>query len=442
MPSENFLRAKLRPLLLGLGLGLSLSCGPAKVIAATRIPEGFGVSAHAIDQTDINRIADAGFRIVRLTMNWDQIETAPGTYDWSKYQQLAAAMQQRGLRPLFILAYGNPLYSPKVSVTHNGASETRTAAPATPDSLQAYVRWAAQAAIVFAPYHPIWEIWNEPESDRFWPPHSDVAQYSAAVSSACQAIRSVDPNAEVIGPGAAKPPTADDKDPPFLHAFLRSSAASCLDGVSVHPYLFRSNLPFTPTLWSRLREMVGEANAQGAQGQGLAVMNSETGLSIWHGVTPDQQAAYIVKMYLLNTASGVPLDIWYDWKDDGNNPNENEDNFGLIRSDGSPKLSLSRFQTMTHLLWGYRYVCNLNASGRGVTALAFTDDRSPGHVIVSVWSEIGALAGQWQLPPAANGATAFDPDGNATGLPPGGSVSVGQAPSFIALQADASAVCN
>ena len=38
-------------------------------------------------------------------------------------------------------------------------------------------------------------------------------------------------------------------------------------------------------------------------------------------------------MWLIERALGVDLNILYAWRDDGNNPAEREDNFGLVRHD-------------------------------------------------------------------------------------------------------------
>jgi polysaccharide biosynthesis protein PslG len=50
----------------------------------------------------------------------------------------------------------------------------------------------------------------------------------------------------------------------------------------------------------------------------------------------------------------VPLSIWYDWKNDGPDPNENEHNFGTVYQDLSPKPAYVAIQTLTRELSGYR----------------------------------------------------------------------------------------
>jgi hypothetical protein len=44
------------------------------------------------------------------------------------------------------------------------------------------------------------------------------------------------------------------------------------------------------------------------------------------------QAKYVVRMWLLNAAAGVPTSIAYDWRNDGSNSSDCESNFGSVRS--------------------------------------------------------------------------------------------------------------
>jgi polysaccharide biosynthesis protein PslG len=35
--------------------------------------------------------------------------------------------------------------------------------------------------------------------------------------------------------------------------------------------------------------------------------------------------------------NGIPLSIWYDWKNDGRDPDDGEQNFGTVTDDLQPK---------------------------------------------------------------------------------------------------------
>src|SRR5215510_4193174 len=120
------------------------------------IDQNFGVNIHFTDPQpgEVKMIADAGFRWVRMDFKWDLTEPGPGRYDFSPYERLLKALAPFGLRAMFILDYGNPIYG--------------EGAPRTEDARQAFARWAVAAARHFADRGVIWEVYNEPNNPAFW----------------------------------------------------------------------------------------------------------------------------------------------------------------------------------------------------------------------------------------------------------------------------------
>ncbi len=187
------------------------------------VPQGVGVNIHFVTgrQKDLDVIADAGFKWIRMDFAWESIEKSKGVYDWSAYDELTANLEKHGLSALYILDYSNPLYEEKVG--------DQIPAPRRPESVAAFAKWAAAAAAHYHGRHIIWEIWNEPNGG-FWKPAANVLQYSALAVSTAAAVRAADPHTTIIGPACAA------FDWPFLEAFLQSSVLENLDAVSVHPY--------------------------------------------------------------------------------------------------------------------------------------------------------------------------------------------------------------
>jgi hypothetical protein len=83
---------------------------------------------------------------------------------------------------------------------------------------------------------------------------------------------------------------------------------------------------------SRLRKLI-ERHVPAGKKQ-LPILSGEWGYAAHaKGVSRDTQAAYLVCMQLANLLDGVRVSIWYDWKDDGADPNEREHNFGTVTQD-------------------------------------------------------------------------------------------------------------
>jgi hypothetical protein len=315
------------------------------------LPQGVGVNIHFTrgHERDLDLIAAAGFKIVRMDFAWGGTERSKGVYDWSAYDELTANLERRGLRPLYILDYSNTLYEEEVVSRDpiTGKEQRDVASPRRPGSVAAFARWAVAAVQHFRGRHIIWEIWNEPNL-TFWKPKPNVKQYTALALATCQAVRAADPQATLVAPATSEVPLD------FLEAFFASGALAHLDAVTVHPYRPYNRPPETAGEdYRKLRQLI-ERHAPAGRKR-LPILSGEWGYaSHAKGVTPEVQAAYLVRQQLANLLYEVPVSVWYDWKNDGPDPNEREHNFGTVTLDLKPKPAYQALRTLTHELAGFR----------------------------------------------------------------------------------------
>src|ERR1043166_8277032 len=359
---------KIWPILVPLLLPIVTS---ASEIPDVVIPEGVGVNIHFVTghEKDLDLIAAAGFKFIRMDFAWTGIEKQKGKYDWSEYDELMANLDKRGIRALFILDYSNPLYEEPVTSPHpiTGATHRTTASPQHPESIAAFAKWAAAAAKHCHGRHIIWEIWNEPNG-HFWAPKPDAQQYSALALATAKAIREAEPQATIIGPASSGFPWE------YLETFLKSGALEYLDAVSVHPYRDRAKPPESAAAdYRKLRELVERWAPASKKGK-IPILSGEWGYSSHtKGVSLETQAAFAARQQLANLLEGVPLSIWYDWKNDGPDANENEHNFGTMLADLKPKPAYMAIQTLTRSLGGYRIARRLALASEQDYALYCTN---------------------------------------------------------------------
>ena len=314
------------------------------------LPQGVGVNIHFVTghEGDLDLIQAAGFKFIRMDFGWAGIETRKGEYHWTDYEQLVASLEKRGLRAVFILDYSNPLYEESVASRNplNQQPYTTVASPQHPESVAAYARWAAAAAIHFHGHHVIWEIWNEPNI-QFWTPKPDADQYTRLALAACRAIRQAEPQATIVGPASSGFPW------PFLETFLKSGVLEYLDAVSVHPYRAYQRSPETAAEdYQKLRQLIDRYAPESRKGR-IPILSGEWGYATHtKGLALDTQAAFAARQQLANVLFGVPLSIWYDWQNDGPDPDEREHNFGTVSSDLQPKPAYLALQTLTRNLSG------------------------------------------------------------------------------------------
>jgi beta-xylosidase len=322
------------------------------------LPAGVGVNIHFVtgQEKDLDLIAGAGFKFVRMDFHWEAIETSKGEYNWAGYDELLANLEKRGLRAILILDYSHHLYEDSVTSPHpiTGQAHKTTSSPQHPASIAAFARWAAASAKHFHGRHVLWEIWNEPNGN-FWSPKPDAQQYATLAVATCKAIREAEPQATIIGPASSGFPWE------FLETFLKSGVLEYLDAVSVHPYRNPKNPPETAASdYQKLRTLIARY-APPSRKDPIPILSGEWGYSTHkRGVSLETQGAFAARQQLVNLLNGVPLSIWYDWKNDGPDANENEHNFGTVLPDLQPKPAYVAIKTLTRELSGYRIARRLD----------------------------------------------------------------------------------
>jgi hypothetical protein len=348
-------------------------------LANPTLPDGAGVNIHftAGHERDLDMLVAAGFKWIRTDFYWPKIERQKGVYDWSEYDAFTADLEKHGLRAYYILDYSNPLYEEMVPSTNpvTRKPENDTGSPQHPQSVAAYARWAAAAAEHFHGRGVIWEIWNEPNIS-FWKPKPAAAQYAALALAAARAIRAADPHACIVAPASA----GFQWD--FLETVLKSGTLKYLDAVSVHPY--RPQPPETAAVdYQRLRGLIAR---YAPRGKTIPIICGEWGYpTSTNGVPLETQAAFIARQQLSNLLQGVPLSIWYDWKNDGEDPGNREHNFGTVASGLNPKPAYFALQAMTRALSGYRIANRPDTGDTNDFVLVFTN--SAGLTKLAAWTD-------------------------------------------------------
>jgi hypothetical protein len=347
------------------GLAAGPDSEPAAVVPPV-VPLGFGVNIHFTDPKpgEMERFAEAGYGFVRMDLAWVGVERERGRYDFSAFDRLVAHLKKAGARPIFILDYNNHLYD-------GGQS------PRTDEGRAAFARYAAAAARHYRGQGVIFEIWNEPNLDQFWKPRANVDDYAKLALMTARAVRQADPSAVLLAPGSSGFPWE------FLETVFRSGLLAEIDGVSVHPY--RGSNPETAHAdYERLRGLIARHAPPGRRN--LPIISSEWGYSTYEkGVSETVQARYIVRQWLSNLAAGVNLSIFYDWKDDGPDPKENEHRFGTVRQDLTPKPSFEAARALIAGLDGYAFRHRLAGSTDADWSLLFQKGDSAELAVVS-WS--------------------------------------------------------
>jgi hypothetical protein len=326
-----------------LSLLLIATFARAERLPDLAVPDALGVNIHFTDPKpgEMKMLADAGFKWVRMDFTWGGTERKAGEFSFDAYDRLLAALELHGIRAVFILDYSNRLYDGGVS-------------PHTDEGRAAMAKWAAAAVAHFKGRGVVWEMWNEPNIAQFWKPRPNADDYAKLALAVAKAIRAASPDELHVGPATS---TIDLK---FLETCFKAGLLEYWDTVSVHPY--RQKDPETANdEYRKLRLLIAKYAPKDKK---IPILSGEWGYSsAWASFDEARQAKYLPRQMLTNLYNEIPISIWYDWHDDGQDPKEGEHHFGTVhnpyRKDTKPvyepKPAYLAMKTLTQQLGGFSY---------------------------------------------------------------------------------------
>jgi len=283
-----------------------------------------------------------GIKIIRVPMD-PAVDFTTGELQW-----FVDEAGRRGMRVMLLCA--------KTFGADNHAPATQAEREAFRDLCVAMVTGFQGKGIIY-------EMWNEPNTDAFWPPLAIANNYMAAMSMAIAAMKAVDPNCIVIAPNSAGITDATA----FIETCFQQGMLNYIDVVSAHPYFTPGESPeinFTASRYPTLRTLVDSYSTP----RTISIGSSELGVcQSWAGYgtlvrTQAQQARDITRSVLVDMVLRHPVRIIYtfnDWVDEGN---PNFEGYGLFDSnmyaaDGPhPKLSYYSVKTLLQRLSGTQFL--------------------------------------------------------------------------------------
>ncbi|CAN5355949.1 hypothetical protein BH20ACT13_BH20ACT13_25010 [soil metagenome] len=355
-----------------------------------------------------------GIDVVRVTLNWQRIESSEGRYSWARTDRLLKALRTRGLQPVVTL-WGAPSWA-------NGGAGLNVA----PRDGADFQRFAEAAALRY-PFVSSWIMWNEPNKPTWLKPASARTYVSQILNPGYRGIKAVNPRARVAG-GVTGPRAGKGGVSPVDFIRAMDLAGARLDVYAHHPYpVFPGDTPFeggclceTLTMASleRLIRFVGNAFPHARIW--LTEYGYQTNPPDAFGVSPNDQARFVSEAARrVYQAPKVDMLIHYLYRDE---PEIGRWQSGLETVRGVPKPALAatmlplaqvqRRGTAATTVWGQvrpgdgrqRYVLQRWSGGRWIPVggVMLTDRR--GYLRRSVNGTNGSRLRLWD--PARQSASA------------------------------------
>jgi polysaccharide biosynthesis protein PslG len=332
-------------------VGLALAA--ASPAAAPAAAPGINVELHDFEHGSAGVVRGTGARWQRVFLWWSAMQPTRGTVDerlLAAYQRGARAAAARKLK-LIVVVLGTPAWA-STDGRVNGP-------PARPADYAAFIRTVAAR---LRPNVAAYEIWNEPDIEKFWGGPPDAAAYARLLRAAHPAVKSADRNAKVV----FGPLTGNDFG--FLAGAYRAGARGHFDAVGVHtdipchiepPEHYIRDPDGSVSRWSFLgyrsvrRTMLrhGDRKPIWMTELGWAASAVPCPVGVWAGqklagVTEAQQAANLRRAYAcLARDRYVQVALWFTLRD--TDPVEgNAGRYGFFRLDGTLRPAWESFRSV------------------------------------------------------------------------------------------------
>lgn len=294
--------------------------------------------------TQLQSISENGFSAIRIPIQWPDVEKSRGVFDWSSIDKLVIGAYNSGLNILGLLTY-----TPSWAASPEGRNFIHPG-PSDPADFANFARLATER---YRGAIRNWEIWNEPNIVHSFAPVPSVQKYASMLKLSYSAIKSVDPYSVVITGGLA--PALDDgtniSPAVFIQSLYAAGAGNYFDGVGIHPYSVPNLLSEGVDWWTPKNTIAMITYLMNVNGGGAKrLWTTEFGAATSpdhppYGVTEARQSEILVDgiNYLRSLPNAGPIFV-FDYRDINTGSGNTEENYGLIRSNYTPKPALSAVQ--------------------------------------------------------------------------------------------------
>jgi len=385
MLRENFILAIF---CLVVGTGFNSLCDGENIQ-----PFIFGVGTHHGSEPGYyEELKQAGVMANRDDFAWSACEKEKGVVkvpdSFGKYIDRCLA---NGMSTICILDYGNKFYE-------DGGY------PRSAEAIEGFVRYSEAVVKELKGKVKYYQVWNEWDGGCGMRGHGrgDAESYVKLLAAVSPRIKAIDPSIVVIANSVC---TGDD----FLKKTVNLGVLKYCDAVALHTYFYGNPKQTPENYWyprmQNVDKMLREANG----GKPFPLFATEFGVPTHvgqNGSTESHSADDLAQIYLL----AISLDYiqglwWYDFRDDGWDAGYNENNFGIVRNDMTPKPSYFVYKDLTRFLKGARFVERIDAKDPLVWVMKYKKDN--GSTVLAAWSEYKDVDPQISFSNVSTASTEF-----------------------------------
>ncbi|MCA9395601.1 MAG: cellulase family glycosylhydrolase [Candidatus Omnitrophica bacterium] len=287
----------------------------------------------------IRMIREAGIKMVRLEINWFDVEPSPEVFDFQKHDFIIDELMKHDIKVLGLLQY-NARWAP-----------TKWNDPPDQELFTRYVKKTVQRYRDRVMY---WEVWNEPDNAIYWTRQDQMRSYTELLKAVYPAIKETDPTAQVLMGASNIYPVLS------LKKIYENGGKDFFDIVNSHPFQNPKNPRAIELLHGTYKGIRKTMEKYGDSAKEVwiteigcpGVKTPDSSNAWWEGTSPteDEQAEWVRKIYTETLQwEGLTKVFWAFFRDT-NHFHNGIDYFGLISRDFFPKPAYKTYQKLSESL--------------------------------------------------------------------------------------------
>ncbi len=318
----------------------------------------FGCHYKGIVDANMEMLRDAGINSPRDSIGWEIWEPSRNKYIVPRmFGEYFDKCKEFKLRPLTIINHGHPAFG--------------SGYPKSKEYVDAYAQFAAHIVRQWKGKCDLYQVWNEWDGGCAMPPEckgqGDPLSYAVLLEAAYAKMKEADPSVTVVANSVC---TGER----FLEDTLKAGILKNCDGIAFHAYNY-NKAEKTPEDWLKRMEGIDKMLRSYNNGKPFPIYATEIGWPNYTkrgGTTEDQTADFIARLYLLaRTLPSIKGVWWYDFQDDGFDHEYNEDNFGIVRTDLTPKEPYYVLKSIAEIVKKGQFIEKIQTDDKDLVILKF-----------------------------------------------------------------------
>lgn len=374
---------------------------------------GSGYNLPLIDRDDattyVDHIKGLGFNNIRMEFTWrGRAEAVKGEYKTDYFKAVMDRAKENGMSVTALFAYNNPLYSSTSDDKEPIDTETERTA---------FVNYVKAFVTAYPDLQGI-EIWNEPNGKGFWNgtedenkfTAKDIENYTLLVKTVSEEVRKIAPDINVYAGAIDVSKDAIN----YIQGMIDNGVYEYMDTLSYHPYYHPSNVDSATRDNFKEDRITPYKDILRKAGGFKRLAATEFGFSnkLFTGYGNDVVKREVPKAYIVMAANGIDSAEVFCYMDD---------EFGMLKSDGTPQPLMYSMAQLNHALNGTQFIGKLDTDA-GVSAYVFEKKGKP---VIAAWSSTDS-----SLSVTGTNVKVYDVYGNAVKVE-GNSVALGLDPVYI-----------